>query len=80
MEAKIQSGEFEMVRRYYICSLRRKNETPFHEIIGTFPLLRENTFFFCLRAEDKESSDILAGFYVKFGPVSRNRKCYCKVD
>ena len=39
MEAKIQSGEFEMVRRYYICSLRRKNETPFHEIIITFLFL-----------------------------------------
>ena len=45
LEAKIQSGNFEMVRRYHICSLRRKNETPFHEIIGTFLLLHENTLF-----------------------------------
>ena len=64
LEAKIQSGNFEMVRRYHICSLRRKNETPFHEIIRTFLFFgpragksRDNTFFSAHGPEKKYSRE-----------------------
>ena len=54
-----------MVRRYriHICSLRRKNETPY-EIIGTFLFFgpragksRDNTFFSALGPEKKYSRE-----------------------
>ena len=70
LEAKIQSGNFEMVRRYHICSLRRKNETPFHEIIGTF------LFFFAFRPLGRNNSRE----YFRFRPISQNRKYFREVE
>ena len=65
LEVKKHSRNFEMLRRYqiHICSLRRKNETPY-EIIGTFLFFgpragknRENTFFSAQGPEIKYSRE-----------------------
>ena len=65
LEVKKHSRNFEMVRQYqiHICSLRRKNETPY-EIMGTFLFFgpragksRENTFFSAHGPEKKYSRE-----------------------
>ena len=65
LEVKKHSRNFEMVRRYriHICSLRRKNETPY-EIIRTFLFFgpragksRDNTFFSAHGPEKKYSRE-----------------------